>query len=46
MAAFKANKERMRTLRDLGTAAIVLREVWLKIRSVADSRRRHPRRPR
>ncbi|MGI5290399.1 DUF4158 domain-containing protein [Nonomuraea polychroma] len=35
-SAFKANKERMRTLKDLDTAAIVLREVWLKIRSVAE----------
>ncbi|WP_031170207.1 DUF4158 domain-containing protein, partial [Streptosporangium roseum] len=35
-SAFKANKERMRTLRDLDTAAIMLREVWLKIRSVAE----------
>ncbi|MFF5248783.1 hypothetical protein ACFY3V_31265 [Streptosporangium sp. NPDC000095] len=35
-SAFKATKERMRTLKDLDTAAIVLREVWLKIRSVAE----------
>ncbi|MEU4232856.1 Tn3 family transposase [Nonomuraea sp. NPDC026600] len=35
-SAFKANKERMRTLKDLDVAAIVLREVWLKIRSVAE----------
>ncbi|MFI5898312.1 DUF4158 domain-containing protein [Actinoplanes sp. NPDC051513] len=35
-SAFKASKERMRTLKDLDTAAIVLREVWLKVRSVAE----------
>lgn len=34
-SAFKANKQRLRTIKDLDTAAIVLREVWLKIRSVA-----------
>lgn len=34
-AAFKANKERLRTIKDLDTAAIVLREVWLKLRNVA-----------
>jgi hypothetical protein len=35
-SALKASKERMRTLKDLDTAAIVPREVWLKIRSVAE----------
>ncbi|MGN9847266.1 hypothetical protein ACTMTI_55225 [Nonomuraea sp. H19] len=35
-SAFKANKERMRTIKDLDGAAIMLREVWLKIRSVAE----------
>ncbi|MFG6200028.1 DUF4158 domain-containing protein [Nonomuraea sp. JJY05] len=34
-SAFKAGKERLRTIKDLDTAAIVLREVWLKIRDVA-----------
>ncbi|MEU7749343.1 Tn3 family transposase [Nonomuraea sp. NPDC049158] len=34
-SAFKAGKERLRTLKDLDTAAIVLREVWLAIRDVA-----------
>jgi hypothetical protein len=34
-SAFKANKTRLRTIKDLDTAAIVLREVWLKIRAVA-----------
>jgi hypothetical protein len=34
-SAFKAGKERLRTLKDLDAAAIVLREVWLAIRDVA-----------
>lgn len=35
-SAFKAGKERLRTIKDLDTAAIVLREAWLKIRVVAE----------
>ncbi|WP_431918861.1 hypothetical protein [Nonomuraea jabiensis] len=34
-SAHRAGKERLRTLKDLDSAAIVLREVWLAIRDVA-----------
>jgi hypothetical protein len=34
-SGFKANKERIRTIKDLDGAAIMLREVWLTICSVA-----------
>ncbi|MCW2917315.1 MAG: transposase Tn3 family protein [Actinomycetia bacterium] len=34
-SAFKADKNRLRTIKDLDTAAIVLREVWLKLRDTA-----------